>query len=252
MELNWTTFALEIVNFLILVWILKRFLYKPVLAAIARRKAAIDKTLSDAASRQKAAQALELQYQNRLTDWESEKEKLRTEVLVEIDGQRENMMAALQQSLAQEREKARVVEQRRLQDLEKRMAEEARTKGAQFTGRLLTRFASVELESKIAAAAVEDVALLPPTQVQAIITAVRGDGHPVQVISAFPLPDTERTMITHNLQALVRDQVAIEFREDSRLLAGLRINLGPWVLDANLGGELQFFANALRDDARHQ
>ncbi len=49
MELNWTTFALEIVNFLILVWILKRFLYKPVLEAIARRKTAIDKTLSDAA-----------------------------------------------------------------------------------------------------------------------------------------------------------------------------------------------------------
>ena len=37
MELNWTTFALEAVNFMVLVWILKRFLYKPVLAAIAQR-----------------------------------------------------------------------------------------------------------------------------------------------------------------------------------------------------------------------
>ena len=41
---------LEVVNFLVLVWMLKRFLYKPVLEAIAQRKAAIDKTLSDAAS----------------------------------------------------------------------------------------------------------------------------------------------------------------------------------------------------------
>ena len=37
MQLNWSTFVLEIINFLILVWVLKRFLYKPVLAAIAQR-----------------------------------------------------------------------------------------------------------------------------------------------------------------------------------------------------------------------
>ena len=48
MELSWPTFFLEIINFLVLVWILKRFLYKPVLEAIAHRKAVIDKTLVDA------------------------------------------------------------------------------------------------------------------------------------------------------------------------------------------------------------
>ena len=41
MELNWTTFALEIVNFLALLWILKRFLYRPVLATLAERRAGI-------------------------------------------------------------------------------------------------------------------------------------------------------------------------------------------------------------------
>ena len=37
MEINWTTFVLEIVNFLILVWLLKHFFYRPVLAVVARR-----------------------------------------------------------------------------------------------------------------------------------------------------------------------------------------------------------------------
>ena len=45
MEFNWTTFSFEIINFLILVWILQRFLYKPVTNAIARRKAAIESQL---------------------------------------------------------------------------------------------------------------------------------------------------------------------------------------------------------------
>ena len=37
MQLDLTSFLLELVNFAVLVWILHRFLYKPVLAAIDRR-----------------------------------------------------------------------------------------------------------------------------------------------------------------------------------------------------------------------
>ncbi|WP_054775053.1 hypothetical protein [Methylogaea oryzae] len=44
MELDWSTIALEIVNFLILVWLLKRLLYKPVQDIIAQRRAAIEAT----------------------------------------------------------------------------------------------------------------------------------------------------------------------------------------------------------------
>jgi len=77
MQLDWLTFTLEIVNFLVLVWILQRFLYRPVLETIARRKAEIDKTLADAASRQQDAQALEHRYQDRLVEWEKEKQGLR-------------------------------------------------------------------------------------------------------------------------------------------------------------------------------
>jgi F-type H+-transporting ATPase subunit b len=45
MELDWTTFALEIINFLALIWILKRFLYRPVLATLGQRRAGIEANL---------------------------------------------------------------------------------------------------------------------------------------------------------------------------------------------------------------
>ena len=57
MELSWSTFALEIVNFLVLVWILKHFLYKPVMDVIARRRADIESTLADAKTAQDEADA---------------------------------------------------------------------------------------------------------------------------------------------------------------------------------------------------
>ena len=141
MELSWTTFVLEMINFLVLVWILKRFLYKPVLRAIAERKTAIDKTLADAQTRQAGGQALEQQYQNRLAEWESEKEKLRAVVLEENAAQRAQLMASLEASLTVERERARVLEERHLNELKKRIEEESIAKGVQFTARLLARSA---------------------------------------------------------------------------------------------------------------
>ena len=58
MELNWSTFLLEIINFLVLVWILKRFLYQPVLDVIARRRKAIEAQLAEALRLQDEAESL--------------------------------------------------------------------------------------------------------------------------------------------------------------------------------------------------
>jgi F-type H+-transporting ATPase subunit b len=248
-ELSWPTFVLEIINFLVLVWILKRFLYKPVLEAIGHRKAVIDKTLADANAKEAGAQALVEQYQNRLAEWENEKEKLRTEVAEEISAQRAQMMAALEHSLKQEREKARVLEQRRLNELQNKAEEGGIAKGVQFTARLLARAAGPELEARLVSLAVEDLPLLSNKQIKAL-RSVSQVGLQVKVTSAFPLSAPQRSVIVQKLKEVTQDSVAIEFHEDSRLLAGLRINVGPWVMRANLEDELGFFADAIGHGSR--
>ncbi len=252
MELNWPTFFLEIVNFLVLVWLLKRFLYKPVLEAITQRKAVIDKTLSDAAARQADAQALERQYQNRLADWENEKEKLRAEVAEEISAQRAQMMAQLENSLKQERERARVLEQRRRNELRNQAEEAGLASGVQFTARLLARAACPELESRLVNLALEDLPRLPPDQLQGLRSVSQQAGLRVKVSSGFPLSAPQRSVINERLKEITQDNIAVEFNEDSRLLAGLRISIGPWVLRANLEDELEFFAGAMVHESRKQ
>ena len=243
MELNWTTFTLEAINFLVLVWILKRFLYKPVLAAITQRKAAIDKTLSDAQARQTDAQALEKQFQNRLADWEHEKEGLRTALLEEISQQRVQMMGALENSLAKERERARVLEERRLRELQDKAETEGMATGLKFTARLLARLASPELERRLVDLALQDLALQPREQTEAIRAACAKADCRTKVTSSFPLPVAEREAIVARLQEAIKNGISVEFNEDSRLLAGLRIGIGPWILRANLQDELGFFAD---------
>ena len=69
MELNWSTFLLEIINFLVLVWILKRFLYRPVLAVLEKRREEIAQSLNEANNHHTQAIELEQQYKKRLEDW---------------------------------------------------------------------------------------------------------------------------------------------------------------------------------------
>ena len=124
MELDWTTFALEILNFLVLVWVLKRLLYRPVLKVIADRKAEIQNRLSDAERLREEAQSLREQYENRQAEWNREKDTVRNRMVEEVNAERGRRLTALQASLEEEREKARAVNERRLADLT-RQAEHA-------------------------------------------------------------------------------------------------------------------------------
>jgi F-type H+-transporting ATPase subunit b len=73
MEFNLSTFILEIINFLILIWILQRLFYKPLLETIAKRKQFIDQSLADAKTMQQQAEEQRSLYENRQKLWEEEK-----------------------------------------------------------------------------------------------------------------------------------------------------------------------------------
>ena len=77
MQIDWTTFLLEIVNFLALVWILKRFLYKPVLDVLDARAARVRAETQQAERLRAEAEELKRQFDVRLAEWNREREDKR-------------------------------------------------------------------------------------------------------------------------------------------------------------------------------
>lgn len=246
MQFDWTTFALEIVNFLVLIWLLERLLYKPVLSAISGRRAEIQKTLAEAERLRKEAQAIREQYERRQADWGREKEAARNRMLEEVNAERVRLLAELQASLDQEREKARALDERRLSELTRQLEDSAISQGAQFASRLLSRLASPELEGKLVDVAVADLGRLSDERRQAIRSACAQTEAPVVVSSAYALNQRQRESLTESVQLLLGRTVICEWREDPKLLAGIRISLGPWMLGANLQDELKYFSEAFR------
>jgi F-type H+-transporting ATPase subunit b len=66
MQIDWLTVIAQIVNFLILVWLLKRFLYHPVITAMDRREQRIAERLQLAEQREQAAIESRQDYENRI------------------------------------------------------------------------------------------------------------------------------------------------------------------------------------------
>jgi F-type H+-transporting ATPase subunit b len=245
-EFSWTTFVLEIINFLVLVWILKRFLYKPIMETIARRRGAIEKTLADAKGMREEAQALKAQYENRLGEWEREKEKARGALLDEIKAERGRLMTELQTSLDQEREKNRVLEERRIDDLRRGIEAEGAAHGGRFAARLLSRLATPELEAKIVELVTEDLPRLLKEKREEIRRACLEEGSRVKAVSAFPLGEVQLGALVRALSDVAGRDVSLDLSRDQGLIAGIRISVGPWVLGANLKDELESFSEAAR------
>jgi F-type H+-transporting ATPase subunit b len=149
MELTWSTFLLEVINFLVLVWLLKRFLYRPIQDVIARRRAGIEKSLDEARELRAQAERLQSQYEGRLADWERERQQAREALNRDLETERIRRLQELDATLEQEREKGRVAEQHRLDQTRREYERTALAQGARFASRLLTEAAGPELQDRL-------------------------------------------------------------------------------------------------------
>ncbi len=244
MELNWSTFVLEIINFLVLLWILKRFLYQPVLNIIARRQQSIQDSLAAAQKMQDDARATQQQYDTRQQEWQQEREHLRAALQQDIAAERARLQQALQDELQQQREKAHVLEQRQHEEIQRTVEKQALQQATQFAAKFLQPFATPALETQLLDLAAQKLALLDKTQTDVLQTTPGRAVDAAVVATAFPLDEAQRDVWRTRVNAICGCGVPVQFVEDHALLAGIRITLGAWVLKANLADELVAFAQS--------
>jgi len=248
MELSWSTFILEIINFLVLVWILKRFLYQPVLDVIARRRAGIEKTLADARALHSDAEQLQKQYEGRLADWEQERQQARTDLSRELDAERARKMTELQTSLDQVREKSRVTDERRQADAMHKIEEAALVQGARFAARVLQQASGPDTEARLLELVIDGLEQLPAERIAGLHKRYGKAPAVIEVVSAFPLADEQRRKLTRALTKIVNADTPLQFKQDSELVAGVRSTVGAWILGANIRDELKGFAEFARNE----
>lgn len=243
MGLDWSTIVLEIVNFLVLVWLLKRFLYRPVLATLAERRGRIEGLLAEARETEKRASALKEQFESRLADWEQEKAAARASQETELALERERQMEALADALAAERERNAAQEAHRQETLARELSAEADVRARRFASVLLGKVAGRETEARLVEFFIEELGALPEERLGALRAGQNGHARGV-FATAYPLPEALRARLAAAVDARLGMRGEFDFVEDSRLVAGVRLSLGAWQLDFSVAGELGVFAES--------
>ncbi len=230
MEFNLSTFILEIINFLILIWILQRLFYKPLLEVIAKRKQFIDQSLADAKNMQQQAEEQRTLYENRQKLWEQEKQAALAALHQQIDIERRAQMAQLETDLEQERQKINVTLQRQQKELQQQAEKQALVNGARFAGMLLKQSASPELEAQLFTLLLDNLKTLPDACTLCLQMLGTKKSVPIKITSAYPLTDEQRLQLEQKLGSLINSQINFQYHQDAELIAGLRMDIGAWVL----------------------
>jgi len=241
-ELNWSTFVLEIFNFLILVWLLSRFLYRPVMNVINNRRQEIRKKLDDAESIRNNAEALKSGYEDRLSELDREKALAMKQLEDEIAKERLRRLEQLRHELDQEKEKAGILNQRQMQDEKRNMERQSLQQGAAFCSRILTRLAGPALETGLINILLDDLDTISPEKQKLLITGYKKNNNGVTITSAFTISEEIKQKIEEKLQLIIAKDIVCTYELDTELIAGLRIRIGSWLLQTNLQDELKYFA----------
>ena len=229
MHFDWSTFALQTINFAVLVWLLHRFLYRPVLRLIDARRAEIDKQYAEAhAVETKAEEQLAVVETNRAGIAAERAAALKEAAAQAEEGaaarrvRAENDAAALldgaHKTLAIEREHA-LTEARRA----------ALGLGTEIAGRLLA-----EMPMKLRAEAwIERIEQylggLSRQEVDALAQQLADSAHLV-VVTASPLSAETAQTWRLRLQQTLGDCIAVDFAVEPKLVAGAELHFPNAVL----------------------
>ena len=242
MELNWSTFLLEIINFLVLVWILKRFLYRPVVTALRQRQEKIAEKLDQAARLKSESDDLQKQYESRLQDWEREKQQARELLQEEIHQEKARRLEQLETELQDESKKAATIVERRRTEERQRDLENAHAQGAEFAAKLLEAAAGPELESRLFDLLMRAIDGMSEDQRSDLRTRCAASDNRITVTSAFPMKPEQTEKLRQKLSGKHSSDINLEHHLDPALVAGFRIAIDALVLHLNLQDELEDFA----------
>jgi F-type H+-transporting ATPase subunit b len=249
LQFDWTTFFLEVLNFLVLVWILQRLLYNPVLTLLDARQQKIQ-TESDLASQARdTAEQLRSEYESRLQDWSTEQQLQRQLLEQELAKTRNNALEKLKQTLADESAKLRNRNNTLTAALEAELLQKAKITAYQQAANMLKALASPQLTQDIIQVFLQDLSQLSATDLNRLQKAgqmLKNDNTGIEVLSAHPLSPEDCQAIQMALSSACDQDLRCDIKQDPDLIAGVRILAGDCLLLANLADELAFFSSQNR------
>src|SRR5664279_4281638 len=150
MKINWFTVIAQVINFLLLVWLLKRFLYKPILKAVDDREKKIAGQINDANQLKAEAKKEQDDFVRKNTDFDQQKKGLMDKTVADAKTERQKLLEEAKEEANKLSAKLELASKEKQKTEQVEIAQQSQKQVLAITRKALTELASQSLEEQTA------------------------------------------------------------------------------------------------------
>ncbi len=223
MLIDWFTVGAQALNFIILVWLLKRFLYKPILNAVDAREKRIAAELADADAKKAEAQKESDEFQHKNEEFDRQRADLLRKATDEAKVERQRLLDDARKAadaLSTKRQEALRSDANTLNQAIRRRAEQ---EVFAIARKALTDLATASLEERMSEAFTRRLCAIDGNAKDKIAVALKTASQPAIIRSAFELPEAQRATIQKALNETFSAEVQVRFETAPDLISGIEL-----------------------------
>lgn len=249
MLIDWFTVGAQLLNFLILVWLMKRFLYQPVQGAIAAREQKIAAELADAAATQAAATQQQDEFRQKNEAFEEQRAGLLQQARDAAKAEGERLQAQSREAAdaaSAARAKALLADAQHLRaDITRHTQEQV----FHISRRVLSDLASVSLEQRASEVFIQRLRAVDDAARDTLGQALKAasEAEPGLLRSAFDLPAEQQAAIQAALDELFGQPIALKFQTTPELVSGIELSAQGQKLAWSISDYLAVLSDGLED-----
>lgn len=246
MKFDWWTLALQTINVLVLLWVLQRFLFKPVLALIERRQQATQAQLVQAQEAEQRAEQTRTALEAERGLLASSREQALADLQVEVQSARETLLAHADQEAREHSAAVLASLHRERAEVEEALRAKAATLAGEMARRLLERLPAGSWHAHFIDGTCEQLTQLSPGERELL----RDSRHPDRptVVSAQALSAAEQASTHAALNTALGHEAAPRFSVDASLIAGVELRFHHLVVRNHWAADLELMLQSLHAD----
>jgi len=252
MQINWFTVIAQVLNFLILVWLLKRFLYKPILNAIDEREAKIASQLKDADAKETNAKKEQAEFRKKNETFDQEKKGLMDQAVAEINVERDKLLESARNDAIVLRSKLENTLKEMQDNLNRDIAQKTQTEVFAIARKTLTDLASLSLEEQSANIFIKQLNDLKKEEKQQFIEAFKSGTNPILLQSAFDLPEKQQTDIKSAVNEILGKKTQFQFKTAPKIISGIELTSNGYKLAWSISEYLNSLQKSISETMKEE
>jgi F-type H+-transporting ATPase subunit b len=254
MNINWFTVIAQVINFLLLVWLLKKFLYKPILNAIDEREKKIRDKLKDADAQKAAAQKEQDDFKKQQEDFDQQKKALMDKAVADANTQKQQLMDAAKTEADNMRTNMEKAAKEKQENDNNEMSEKIQQQVFAITRKALADIASISLEEQSANTFNKHLKELKDDEKKQFIDAFKANSNAILVRSAFDLPAKQQDEINDAVNVILSADTHLQFKTTPEIISGIELSTNgyklSWSFSAYLNSVEKDISKTMKENAK--